>query len=1220
MSSKPKRRHTIGYKGILKDISNSPAPEKSRRRVSFAPEVTLHKITVEHSRSSSFLSVPDREIEAAADEEDKNSTVRSIFELFRARGSETASNDEKEENTSMDLTKPVELRTSEAEYSDEETKEVTMEVTQVSRTLATRELTESDEHTMELTKPISGTSNVSENIEALKSAQSPGKPLELSKSISETPEKSKALEPFESPERTMELTRPLSGILKTSEKSPEPLKLPGSSKQDNALDEDQSIENIEQTMEFTKPLFFRQLPDSMSSQTQNEGRREDLNNEEENSSDEEEDEEMTMNFTKPISLKVPSLKAPLELPTGTSGLSLQHEIPVFSKDGDKQPEALPDLNEGLHSIEKLEKIELPSSKADIAMADERHLSELEASPERASISKVPEASIATDMEVEKGTSQIGEKSISSEAEGLNDPPPNDTTENFENANPESREPQTELERVEVVPEPSMNDQIPTNDQQEPTSQAAVTSIAEEVVIELEKSIRMETREEILDQQEQSIPSDTQAHNAQSRDVEPTESMPVESQSPVKKLQPENEEALDDINPRTEAETHVDSETLENKREAAPKSPAIEPNCDSLNEEQRSLKETVNTQETIEQGDQTILPTSSPEKTALALSDKTILPLVSPDQSINSSHILEEVETGGNSTNDEDSEIQPDEKTLSNTLANSMIGSAIPLTSSPIREEYELLSPPRRLPSPEQLSTSPLRTALKKSIVPTTLPKLNLKDQTILRPKRKRVSFPEQDTRKRKLLKNKRKTITFGGFETHIIGNDSVSENEVEEIQIEEEAPEKQEIIIPNVNISKFLLDIHIKFFDDMAHSTILSASLLPLQSNARVTQLEYGMANEKLAGLELLTYGCKELKKHIKEGKLFFDELSLEFLNENPQAVKEYYSSDTITKDSIAEQLHLGKNYAKLEARKDWYTWREQLITDLIEIMRKRLSDLQAQGAIMDERRDEYEKLLLSLNEKLADIERRYHQRAFQNTFLKKNNEGKEDLVQLREELILVTDALVNTEKQLSHLKAESQELEEIIIREQEKLSQTEKVAADLEKELTLYKSLRPSELMELERSVQAYMKSHALWVEGVDESLLHLRFLGDDDTNGIKVLFDFTDMLNVGSFSFVIGPEFQFNKDIVKADERRGRMINDSMKELLKGFKSNSNNLLNVFEDFKVCVRELQRDFARLYYLCVKKRGKVYFDEGNLCVSMRKQAHSNPIDVFKQLGFSINA
>ncbi|GMM35112.1 Spc105 protein [Saccharomycopsis crataegensis] len=569
---------------------------------------------------------------------------------------------------------------------------------------------------------------------------------------------------------------------------------------------------------------------------------------------------------------------------------------------------------------------------------------------------------------------------------------------------------------------------------------------------------------------------------------------------------------------------------------------------------------------------------------------------------------------------------------------------------------------RTLPPPSHLSGSPLRKALSRqssmmnedgsplrNSIPK-LPALNFKDQEILKSlpklKRKRLSLPELPSSENKSVKrvklnnnkkhsSKRQTISFGTKDLKNI--DTINEEEENSsrmdlgdsfIEAASRAPvdgwdkDQSEIVADlshesqddyePISVEQFLQEINVKFFDDMNHATILSTSLLPKNEKCDQApgQLEYGRSNEQLSKLELLTYGCKELKKYIKEGQEFFSDLSKEISEVNPSTMKEFFNSTKEVKSSMIEQFHVSKTYAKLEARSDWYNWKSQLIDDIIVVMEKRLKDLEKQDKVLTERKNEYLGLYSKLNQKLADIEKKFYQMNFQNSFIKKNNSAKDELLALRKELVETTDQSWEIQRNLEELQNLSEYLSKEIEVKMREIEKMRLLIKNNEKEYVLSKSLESKEVSKALKIVESLIRRNGVKLVDIDQEngLITLRLLVNnleeysivdniepEKDNSIDVTFSYQNLKSLDSFKFAIGKNFKFNESIYESNIKVCQPLNKMLKDYFdfnfsKLVSQGSDSFSNVFDllsFFRKAVGIFKSTFAQLYYFTIKFRAK---------------------------------
>ncbi|KAF2210918.1 hypothetical protein CERZMDRAFT_99089 [Cercospora zeae-maydis SCOH1-5] len=82
--------------------------------------------------------------------------------------------------------------------------------------------------------------------------------------------------------------------------------------------------------------------------------------------------------------------------------------------------------------------------------------------------------------------------------------------------------------------------------------------------------------------------------------------------------------------------------------------------------------------------------------------------------------------------------------------------------------------------------------------------------------------------------------------------------------------------------------------------------------------------------LEMYQHACHELKRFTKEGKQIIAELEEQTLQEQPPMVQAYVNATAERKLVLDAQMRDMKTYARLRSKEMWYSWRSQLLDELV--------------------------------------------------------------------------------------------------------------------------------------------------------------------------------------------------------------------------------------------------------------------------------------------------
>lgn len=159
----------------------------------------------------------------------------------------------------------------------------------------------------------------------------------------------------------------------------------------------------------------------------------------------------------------------------------------------------------------------------------------------------------------------------------------------------------------------------------------------------------------------------------------------------------------------------------------------------------------------------------------------------------------------------------------------------------------------------------------------------------------------------------------------------ITQDEDDQIQEEGDYYEDEEDAnyVP-VTLSDFFNDIGVQFYDDL-ELDITSITRSSMTGTTEVPTMEdYIKSRPQLGLLELYEFCCQELNKNIINGREIYGDFEKNIEINNPALFKKYYKLDEKDKLLTNIKLQLIRDYARLQSKKTWYSWRSQLIESLI--------------------------------------------------------------------------------------------------------------------------------------------------------------------------------------------------------------------------------------------------------------------------------------------------
>lgn len=178
--------------------------------------------------------------------------------------------------------------------------------------------------------------------------------------------------------------------------------------------------------------------------------------------------------------------------------------------------------------------------------------------------------------------------------------------------------------------------------------------------------------------------------------------------------------------------------------------------------------------------------------------------------------------------------------------------------------------------------------------------------------------------------------------TNILNQDSGPN---EEIPVGNEPEFDTMPTLPNVepiSLSDFLKMTGIEFLDNLTIAKRRETLLPNAEENKKCSiqeLLESFYIQFPL--LELYKFSCQQLQDYIAEGKDFVTKIEEETLKENPLLFYEYRKASSDMRVLMDSQFLMMKTFARLQAKGDWYEWREGLMQGIKHELNLNLTGMQ---------------------------------------------------------------------------------------------------------------------------------------------------------------------------------------------------------------------------------------------------------------------------------------
>ncbi|KAF3190354.1 hypothetical protein TWF225_002118 [Orbilia oligospora] len=240
--------------------------------------------------------------------------------------------------------------------------------------------------------------------------------------------------------------------------------------------------------------------------------------------------------------------------------------------------------------------------------------------------------------------------------------------------------------------------------------------------------------------------------------------------------------------------------------------------------------------------------------------------------------------------------------------------------------------------------------------------------------------------------------------------------------------EEDEADVPNMPMKEFLSMIGISFLDGITSTKHRrqTGAILGLGVEMNDEEVSIGdQINGQLTirpFLELYEHLQRELKRSNKEGKEMFKQIEKMVLEENPRLFREYLLAPPDVRAVMDLQFKNIKSSSRLEARGDWYTWRQGLQETIKAKALENLESLKVDEGGLKKWREVVDKLGPGLEERKNELEEKLEVLKIR----KEEIEGcdPKELEEKREALKNAKKRLEEKKKELERLNGVSEELE----------------------------------------------------------------------------------------------------------------------------------------------------------------------------------------------------
>lgn len=242
-----------------------------------------------------------------------------------------------------------------------------------------------------------------------------------------------------------------------------------------------------------------------------------------------------------------------------------------------------------------------------------------------------------------------------------------------------------------------------------------------------------------------------------------------------------------------------------------------------------------------------------------------------------------------------------------------------------------------------------------------------------------------------------------------------------------------------VTLKHFMDLIGVKFYDDLhVKDDVFEYSQFTTQEMS--SPIDYVCAFPQLPILELQSFSCKELRKNVEEGQNIFTQLEADTAEDNSPLMREFMEADPAVQRNMMLQFQTIKSFSREQAQSLWYSWRIQLMEGVFSSISKNETkvkqDFEEVSRKLKAKEDENEVLEQKAEVLLLRLAKLVkHKTEFQNC-------DRNSLLQLREELIRLTDSILERQKDIQQLEVLQAEIKD---RVSEQLVRMDSLKQDIE-------------------------------------------------------------------------------------------------------------------------------------------------------------------------------
>lgn len=243
-------------------------------------------------------------------------------------------------------------------------------------------------------------------------------------------------------------------------------------------------------------------------------------------------------------------------------------------------------------------------------------------------------------------------------------------------------------------------------------------------------------------------------------------------------------------------------------------------------------------------------------------------------------------------------------------------------------------------------------------------------------------------------------------------------------------------VMERMSLDEFLSYAGISFMDNItANTSVPNLTSFDKENDPPPTLADYIITHSStIPELELYQYCCKELTALMEEGKASIKETEEQIQKSTPTFISEYLTDDIDMRELLDIRFKLIKQHARLSGKQEWYIWRQNLVGEINQVLKRNLAKLQEEQERVDHSLMQINKRLPSLTSFLIDMRQTYIKATERAAAL--NTVDEEQLAELATEIEEQKSSLDTFKKDAEVLKEEeaalTKQLEELLSRKQQ--------------------------------------------------------------------------------------------------------------------------------------------------------------------------------------------